>query len=193
MFVSAIVLAAGTSSRMGKKNKLLLHFQGSTFIENVVNQLLKSTIDEVIVVLGYEKYKIKQVLTQKNIIFTFNPDYNLGMTSSIQTGIKACSKATNGYLICLSDMPLINRDDYNKILASITGNKEIILPFYRHQKGNPVYFSKDFKDEILTHTAPEGCKGIVETHKKYLIKIPFDNTHILKDIDTEEDFLDAGC
>jgi len=191
--ISAIVLAAGTSSRMGSKNKLLLPFKGSTFIEHIVSQLLKSTIDQVIVVLGHEQNKIKQVLTQKEVVFTINTNYNSGMTSSIQAGIKATSKNTDGYLICLSDMPFLTTSDYNKILASISGNKEIILPFYKNLKGNPVYFSKGFREEILTHPAPEGCKGIVQNNKNFLIKVPFESTHILKDVDTEEDYMDAGC
>ena len=190
--ISAIVLAAGTSSRMGVRNKLLLPFKGNTFIEHVVNQLLQSKVDEVIVVLGHEKDTVKQVLIQKELIFTINSNYNLGMTSSIQAGIKATSKNTDGYLICLSDMPFLITTDYNKILASVSGNKEIILPFYKHQKGNPVYFSKDFREEILKHIAPEGCKGIVQNNKKFLKKILFDNTHILKDIDTEEEFLEIN-
>ncbi len=85
-------------------------------------------------------------------------------------------------------MPFLTTNDYNKILASITGNKEIILPFYDSKKGNPVYFSKDFREEILTHPASEGCKGIVQNNENFLVKIPFENTHILKDIDTEEEF-----
>ncbi len=190
--ISAIVLAAGTSSRMGAKNKLLLPFKDDTFIVHVVKQLLKSTVDEVIVVLGHEKEIVKQVLTQKELVFTVNSNYKSGMTSSIQAGIKASSKNTDGYLICLSDMPFLTTSDYNKILASVSGNKEIILPFYTNQKGNPVYFSKDFREEILIHTAPEGCKGIVQNNKDHLVKIPFDNTHILKDIDTEEDYITAG-
>ena len=187
--ISAIVLAAGTSSRMGTKNKLLLPFKSSTFIENLVTQLLKSTVDEVIVVLGYEKGNIKQVLTQKELVFTVNINYSSGMTSSIQAGIKATSKKTDGYLICLSDMPFLTTKDYNKILAAISGNKEIILPFYKNQKGNPVFFSKDFREDILTHSTPEGCKGIVQHNNDFLIKIPFEDPHILKDIDTEETYL----
>ncbi len=187
--ISAIVLAAGTSSRMGAKNKLLLPFKGSTFIEHVVNELLQSNVNEIIVVLGHEKDKIKQLFTQKKMIFTVNENYNSGMTSSIQSGVRAASKSTDGFLVCLSDMPFLTTTDYNKILASSTENKEIILPFYHNQKGNPVYFSKDFKEEILNYKEPEGCKGIIKNNPSFLVKIPFDNAHILKDIDTEEEFL----
>ena len=128
--ISAIVLAAGTSSKMGVKNKLLLPFKNNTFIEHVVSQLLQSKVDEIIVVLGHEKDKVKQLLTQKEVVFTVNTAYNYGMTPPIQMGIKATSKNTDGYLICLSDMPFLTTGDYNKILTSISGNKEIILPFF---------------------------------------------------------------
>lgn len=186
--ISAIVLAAGTSTRMGAKNKLALPFGKSTFIETVVDQLLASNVDEVIVVLGYEREKISNRLYTREVLFALNTDYQIGMTSSIKTGISAASENSNGYLICLSDMPFLTTVDYNKMINSISGNKEILLPFHHNQKGNPVFFSNDFKNDLLNHHEPEGCRGVVADNKSYVKKINFDNNHILKDVDTEDDF-----
>ncbi len=190
--ISAIVLAAGTSSRMGQKNKLLLSFKGRTFIQQVVEQLLQSKVGEVIVVLGHEGDEIEQLLSQNKVRFAINDNYKSGMTSSIQAGVKASDLQSDGYLICLSDMPFLMTEDYNQMCAIVTGNREIGVPFYRHHKGNPVFFSKHFKNDILDHKAPEGCRAIVQNNAQYIIKVHFDHPRILRDIDTMEDYEKAG-
>ncbi len=186
--ISAIVLAAGTSTRMGAKNKLVLPFRKGTFVETVVDELLASKVDEVVIVVGHEEKIIRALLNNRALTFTFNNNFISGMTSSIQSGIKAVSENSKGYLICLSDMPLLTTVDYNKIIDSISGNKEILLPYYQGQKGNPVFFSSHFTDDLLIHHKAEGCRGVVINNKSYVKKINFDNNHILMDVDTEDDF-----
>ena len=186
--ISAIVLAAGTSTRMGAKNKLTLPFNKSTFIETVVDELLASHVDEVIVVVGHEEENIRAFLNNRALTFTFNDNFASGMTSSIQSGIKATSENSKGYLICLSDMPFLTAIDYNTMIHGISGNKEILLPYCQDQKGNPVFFSGHFKNDLLNHQEPEGCRGVVADNRSYVKKIIFDNNHILKDVDTEDDF-----
>lgn len=184
---SAIVLAAGSSRRMGAMNKLILPYSSCTILETIIIELQASNVDEIIVVLGHEKEVIKTLLSPyEGLIFCYNAQHLTGMTSSIQTGVKSASKASNGYLICLSDMPFIEADDYNFILNSLSGEKEILLPFYQSKKGNPVCFSKHFRGEILDHQQLEGCREIVQNNNKNVRKISFNNDHILKDIDTIE-------
>ncbi len=182
---SAIVLAAGSSRRMGAANKLTLPYAGHTILEAIIIQLQASLIDEIIVVLGHEKEVIKTLLSPyKGLVFCYNAEHLTGMTSSIQMGVKSASEHTDGYLICLSDMPFLETNDYNTILHHINHQKEILLPFYEHKKGNPVYFSKHFRNDILNHKELEGCRGIVQKNKAFIQKIVFDNDHILRDIDT---------
>ncbi len=185
---TAIVPAAGTSSRMGKQNKLLLPFRKKTIIETVIHQLEQSRVDEIIVVLGYEADKIQQLLANVNVRFTTNDDYLSGMTSSIQAGIRVGNKHTDGYLICLSDMPFLTSADYDQMIDAVSGVKEILVPYYANRKGNPVFFSSHFGQEILNHQEPEGCRGVVQDNRQFIRKIPFDNKHILMDIDTIVDF-----
>ncbi len=186
---SAIVLAAGSSTRMGENNKLTLPYLNSTILETVVNQIQQSKVDEIILVLGHEQEKIKELFIEnQRIHFCYNSRHLSGMTTSIQTGIQSTAKDTNGYLICLSDMPFLDKNDYNKILQATTQKKEILIPFINQQKGNPVYFSKHFKPNILAHQAMNGCKEIVMANKNFVRKIFFKNNHILKDIDTQKDY-----
>src|SRR4051812_43563463 len=103
--LSAIVLAAGLSQRMGNINKLLLKYNGKTIIETTLENILASEVDEVIVVTGYEDEKVKDVMKLLPVTITYNEDYAKGMTTSIQCGIEGAKES--GYMICLADMFMI--------------------------------------------------------------------------------------
>ena len=105
--ISAIILAAGESRRMGVKNKLLLPIKGEVLISNYVKSVCASSVYEVVIVVGHEAEKIEDVLQGQPVRFVENLRYMEGMTSSIQTGIQAASSKSEGLLICLADQPLI--------------------------------------------------------------------------------------
>ena len=187
--ISAVVLAAGDSSRMGKRNKLVLPFDGKTIIETVIDNLLAAEVNEVIVVLGFEGQQIRNILKNRDVHFVENPNYEIGMTSSIQTGVSATSERSTGYLICLSDMPFLTPQDYNKIIsARKLAKKCIIKPNFQGQSGNPILFSAHFRKEILNHKPVDGCRQIVIDNQPLVVKVAFDNPRILRDIDTKEDY-----
>ena len=91
---------------MGKDNKLLLPYNGKTVIATVVENILNAGLEEVIVVTGHEEEKLRMALQDMTVLFAPNPRYLTGMTSSIQEGIRKAQG--KGYMICLSDMVLIN-------------------------------------------------------------------------------------
>jgi molybdenum cofactor cytidylyltransferase len=191
--VAAIVLAAGMSTRMGSRNKLLLPLGNTTFIEKTVDTLLASYAGEVIVVLGHEQEKIRLAIGDRKVVFTENPDYKIGMTTSIQAGVRAASPAVSGYMICLSDMPLLTANDLNLLVTAFESSlnpHRIIIPSFQKQRGNPVIFSSSFREEILTYTAPNGCKGIVQKYSGNVILYEMSNDNVLKDVDTEEGYKD---
>ena len=102
--ISAILLAAGTSSRFGKKNKLLAKYKKKFLLSHSLNNLLKSKVKEIIIVMGNESNLVmKQVPKNSKIKITFNKNYKKGMSSSILAGIKKINKNHKGFLICLSD------------------------------------------------------------------------------------------
>ncbi len=189
--VSAIVLAAGLSERMGMVNKLLLPYKGKTVITRVVENILKAGLEEVIVVTGHEEEKLRTALQDMAVLFVQNPHYLTGMTSSIQEGIRLAKG--NGYMICLSDMVLISTDEYAKLKNSFEkqlsiDDKCICLPVYKEVKGNPVIFSSWYKAAILGHEAKEGCKEIVNSNKRNNFLVVMSTPHVLKDIDYPEDY-----
>lgn len=220
--VSAIVLAAGLSQRMGKKNKLLLEVGTQTLIEKVVETVLMSKIEEVVVVLGHEAIKIQRVLRGKAVKMVKNPLYQLGMTTSIQAGVQATSKESKGYMIVLGDLAQIEVTELDLLIEAfqnvieVSHKKEeaesstienssfvedviiegsaklhlspIVIPVFEGRKGNPVIFSDYFREAILQHSNMNGCKGIIEEHSDCVITVEMPNNHVLKDVDTPEDY-----
>ena len=145
---TAIVLAAGLSRRMGEVNKLLLPFGKKTILETTLDNILSSDIEVVLIVIGHEAQQVKKVLDdylrrniglRRKFFIVENPDYENGITTSIQAGVKASKSitaenhnsqfstqnnslpstthnsqfTTHNYMICLSDMPLISADEYS--------------------------------------------------------------------------------
>lgn len=196
--LSVIVLAAGLSNRMGVENKLLLPFQGKTILETTISNILKADIGEVIVVVGHEAVKVKTVLKNYplptesgcTISIVENLDYQKGMTTSIQTGIRA-AKNTEGYVICLSDMVLIEPYEYQLLAQQFlqsTDEKAIIQPVFKEKRGNPVIFSSFYKNAILETTDTEGCRSVVQAYKNHVTLIEMPTNHVLQDVDFKEDY-----
>lgn len=191
--ITAILLAAGESRRMGEPNKLLLPFRGRPFIAHIADQLLHSAADEVLVVTGHERAAVEQALAELPLRTVHNPEYVQGMTTTIRAGVQAAAPETGGYMICLSDLPFIEASDYTELIRSFqqfqsSEPKVIVRPVYEQQPGNPVLFSASFRDEILSHEKMEGCRGLIKMHRDCVRLVPMLNDHTLRDIDTPEDY-----
>ena len=106
--VTAIVLAAGRSTRMGGPNKLLAEIDGKKLVRIVAEQALASKATGVIVVTGHQADLVEQALTGLNVKFVRNPDFAGGLASSVKAGIAAVPENADGAVVCLGDMPLIS-------------------------------------------------------------------------------------
>ena len=118
--ISAIILAAGESKRMGTENKLLLPIEGEALIRRFVKSVCLSEAENILVVLGHQSDKIKEVLIDQPVDFVYNPLYMSGMITSIKAGIGASSINSKGYMICLSDMPFVRTVDLNVLSCKHT-------------------------------------------------------------------------
>ena len=187
--VSAILLAAGQSKRMNGENKLTKEIQGIPLIKHAVGNVLNSSIDELIIVLGYQKEVIEKIIDKnERIKFAFNVNYENGMASSIKTGLINLSEKTEAFFICLGDMPMVNSDIYKQLIQS-KNNKEIIVPTYKGQQGNPILFSKSIKEKIMTIQGDVGAKKILELNKNKILNVEVGNQSIRKDFNTKDDFI----
>ena len=189
--ISAIVLAAGQSIRMGDDNKLVKKYKNRYLINHILNNLIKSKIEKIIVVLGFEKSRVRKIIIKnKKINFVFNKNYKSGMASSIKAGLKRISERSIGFLIVQADMPLISKKIINSLCYAIeNNNKEIVVPIYKINMGNPIGF-KSSMIKILNKTKGDsGAKKMIKRNKKKLSLIKVNSKSIFKDFNTQRDFL----
>ena len=186
--ISAILLAAGQSKRMNGENKLSKEIQDIPLIKHSVKNILASSIDELIVILGYQKDIIEKLIDKnEKIKFVFNKDFESGMASSIKVGLSHLPEKTEAFFICLGDMPMVNHNTYNQLIKS-KDNKEIIVPTIKEQQGNPVLFDKSMKEKIMSIAGDVGAKKILELNKDKILNLEIDDQGITKGFDTQDNF-----
>ena len=192
-FVSAIVLAAGESRRMGDRNKLLLPLRGTTMIRRVVESVSHNGAGEVVVVLGHQGERIRAALGGLDVVFAENPHYADGMSTSIHAGVGAAALAADAYMICLSDLPLIEPDEYRRLIDAFgeayrEDDRAIVLPVFEGQRGNPVVLSAAYAPAILAHQGVVGCRSIVRDHPDHVTRVEMETDHVLHDVDTPGEY-----
>ncbi len=186
--ISSILLAAGQSKRMGGENKLIKKINNAPLIQHSIKNLLNSEVDELIIVLGFQKEIIKKLIHKNNKIkIVFNKNFKRGMASSIKTGLKYLSKETSAFFICLGDMPLIKKNIYNKLIKCRQNNK-IVIPTFKGEQGNPVLFDQTIKKEILNIKGDVGAKKIIKKIKMKKIYVKINDSCIKKDFNTLDNF-----
>jgi molybdenum cofactor cytidylyltransferase len=189
--ISAILLAAGQSHRMGGDNKLIKKYNKKYLINHILDVLIKSKIKKTIVVLGFQSSKVKKIIVKdKKISFVYNKNYKFGMASSIKTGLKRISKKNVGFLIIHADMPKISKKIINKIYEAIKSkDKEIFVPTYKRKLGNPVGFKYSMLKSLKKITGDRGAKKIIKRNKKKLYLIRVNSKSIFNNLNTPRDFL----
>lgn len=186
--VSAILLAAGESRRMGSFKQLLM-FSGKTFVECCVDNLLASMAGEVVVVTGHRETDVRAALGSRPVRFAHNPDYRAGMTSSIQHGISALSHQAHACLIALVDQPQIGTNVFNRVIeAYLTECPLIVVPTYAGSRGHPIVVDLKLRAEILQIDQSQGLRQVVNAHPDKTISVEVPTQTVLLDFDTPEDY-----
>jgi len=186
--ISAILLAAGESKRMNGENKLTKKIKGSPLIKYSVKNIMESSVDEIIIITGHKANDIKNSINEdRKIKFVFNNDYKTGMASSIKVGLNNLSEKTQAFFICLGDMPMINKDIYNQLIKKLK-NKDIVVPIYKNQQGNPVLFSISMKNEIMNIEGDNGAKKILEKNRNKIFNLKINDEGVLKNFNTINNF-----
>ena len=187
--ISAILLAAGQSKRMKGENKLTKKIQDIPLIKLSIKNILNSNIDEIFIILGYQKEIIQKIIGKNDKIkFFFNENYESGIASSIKIGVSKLSEKTDAFFICLGDMPMVNKNVYNQLIKS-KSDKEIIIPTYKGKQGNPILFSKSIKEKIMNIKGDVGAKKILELNKDKILNVEINNQSVKKDFNTKDDFI----
>lgn len=183
--ISAIIMASGYSSRMGK-NKLLLPFRGKTIIENVLDIVNNCEFDDIVLVAQEEI--VLEMASTRNIKSVKNEAAYLGQSNSIKLGIKS-SKEVEGYAFFTADQPLIDTMNINMLVNSFNNNvNSIIVPVFGEKRGTPVIFSSNYKTELMELEGDTGGRVIIAKHRAEVIYKEVSSERFVMDIDCVEDY-----
>jgi molybdenum cofactor cytidylyltransferase len=187
----AIVLAAGESRRMGTP-KLLLPFGRSTIIESVVQNLMESSLDGILVVLGHRWPGILDKLKNYAVETTVNPHYKNGMLSSVQWGFQKLPGEARAALVVLGDQPKISARTVDLIISAYrSGHKGIVLPKHKGSGGHPLLVDVKFRREIQSLNPAAGLRSLLSRHPDDILGVEIEASSILQDIDNKEDYRKA--
>jgi len=184
-----ILLAAGTSSRMGKENKLLIQHNNKTLIQSSLDLLTKYSFNQIILVTGHQPEELLgHINTTSDLTIVHNPDFATGQTSSIQAGLSKLSKASSYFMICLSDMPFLKKHHLEKLITfSADTNAEICRPIVDKIPGHPVIFKRHFAQQLNDCTDVNGCRTVIKQNFELLKVYKTEDKAYVQDIDRQED------
>jgi molybdenum cofactor cytidylyltransferase len=190
-FVSAILLAAGESKRMGKP-KLLLPFGDGTVLGNTIDSLISSGVDEVILVLGAHARETKEAIFDKPVKIIINPDYRQGMSTSLISGLKQVNHQAKKVMVALSDQPLIDSKTYNILIQkSLNSDSGIVIPTHKSKRGNPIIFDISYREELMRLKGDVGGRELLDRHPDDTLEVDIDNEGIYINLNTIDDYMSA--
>ena len=186
--IAAIVLAAGEGSRMGSQ-KMLLPFAGTTLVGKAAQELIKSRVDRVCVVTGFDAEEVAGAVERLDVTIARNPDPGRGMLSSVRTGIASCPPDTQAFLIALGDQPAISAALVDAIISVYEeAPRPIIVPVYQGRRGHPLLFHQRFRREVMSDFDETGLRGLLWRYPEWVTEWPALDGAILQDIDEPEDY-----
>ncbi|MEE8388040.1 MAG: nucleotidyltransferase family protein [Acidiferrobacterales bacterium] len=198
--VSAVLLAAGVSRRMGEVNKLELLVDGVPLLRRAAETLLASRLQEIVVVLGHQAEKAGSMLEGLPLHTIYNEAYRDGQMTSVYQGLSSLSQTCDGVMICLADQPLLQTDDVNVLIEAFgkcnhgRGHGSILVPTFQGKRGNPIVLDYQHRLEILNGERNLGCKKLIDKNPGQVSSFEMSNNHVVVDLDTPEQYaaLTAG-
>jgi molybdenum cofactor cytidylyltransferase len=189
--ISAVILAAGFSSRMGDF-KPLLPLGEQCVLERVVMLFQEAGVADIRVVVGHRSAELVPVIGKMGALAILNPAYERGMLSSIKAAINTLSTEGNAFFLLPVDIPLVRARTLSDMLTAWKkGNKKILYPSFFGRRGHPPLLSGTLIDAILAWEGDGGLRAFLAQHEKDAQNIPVADEHTLFDIDTFSDYQQA--
>ena len=165
--------------------KALLRHGAATFLETTLKAVRSSSLGQEIVVLGHHKDEILAAVDLPHWIY--NKDYEQGMTTSIQAGIRELRSNADGAMMFLVDHPISEVQTIEALIGRFQIG-HITLPVFEERRGHPVLFSRDVLDEILSLPAGTGANMVVRSEPERIAEVVVHDRAVVADIDTPEQF-----
>ena len=187
--IRLILLAAGLSERFGS-SKALAEIKGQPIIKRLQKMILKTLVDETVIVLGArQELLVPHVFKHKKITSVYNKHYKFGQTSSIQTALKILSADTKGFFILPVDFPMVASSTIQALIDEFNKNPDgIIIPAFEGRRGHPPLFSAKFKDQILSLPRSLGLNTAIHENALRLRTLEVNDAGVRKTFNTPEEF-----
>jgi molybdenum cofactor cytidylyltransferase len=183
--VAALVLAAGSSRRMGGANKLLQPVGGIVMLRRAVNAALASRCTSVLVVTGADPDAVRACLGGLEVQLVHNPEHASGMASSLRRGLAALPADADAAVVLLADMPGIDGDHVDRLLAAFDPRQpKIIAPVRNGRRGNPILWPREFFAEMMAVEGDVGARDVLQRYAAQVDAVTFDDDAIFADVDT---------
>jgi len=185
--ISAILLAAGQSRRMGAF-KPLLPFGDKTVIESCLDNLRASEIDEIVVVVGHRADEVREHLKEAGVRFALNSDPESEMGVSIARGVEQISQDAQALLIALVDHPAVQSQTIKQIVDEWRSGVHLVQPEFAGRGGHPVLVDLRYRAELVHLDPQKGLRDFFDAHRSEVRRLPVASPYVARDMDTWEDY-----
>jgi molybdenum cofactor cytidylyltransferase len=186
MNVTAIVLAAGTSSRMGQP-KQVLQFEGRSLVRRAAEAAVGSRTRQTIVVLGANRELVEAELAGLAVMLVHNPDYAQGMNTSLRAGLHAVRPEVDAVVVLLADQPFVDSAVIDALIDRYEeSGATIVRPRYGGQPGNPVLWDRALFDELIAQEGDQGGRALLQQHASEIAWLDLPDGTLQTDVDTPE-------
>ena len=182
-----IILAAGSSSRMGEPKQLMM-YKNKTFLQHIIGEAKNANLEPVICVTGFQSEQVTNSISRLEVTVVYNENWREGMGSGISAGIEQILLSNvESVILAVSDQPHVSADLFRTMeeLKDQSG-KGIVAASYAETLGTPVLFKKDYFNQLKSLKGNQGAKNIVKLNLHDVCSVKFEKGSI--DIDTKEDY-----
>ena len=191
--IGGILLAAGSSRRMGETNKLLVEINGEPMVRHAATAMLEGGIKDLVVVTGHQQEAVRDALDGLTVTFVHNADFAAGQAGSVAVGVGALPDDVSGALIALGDMPFVTADLVAEMIRDHSGlgdcETRISFPVHEGRRGNPVLWGRGFFEALCGLSGDVGGRAVLAQYPAAVNSIGWHDDSIHRDIDTETDLV----
>jgi molybdenum cofactor cytidylyltransferase len=190
--ISAIVLAAGESRRMGQP-KMLLPWGKSTVLGQVISTFKASGVEDIVVIVGGAREQVEQIVKRLGARSIFNQDFKNGeMLPSLQRGVEAQSSQVQATLIGLGDQPQVQEGTVRLVCETYMSTQaKLVVPSYQMRRGHPWLVERSLWSELLAMQPPQSARDFLNHHAEEIQYVQAQTASILADLDTLEEYKKA--
>ncbi|HVY20957.1 MAG TPA: molybdopterin-binding/glycosyltransferase family 2 protein [Bauldia sp.] len=188
--IAALLLAAGSSRRMGDANKMIATIGGRALVRIAAEAALGSAAQSLTVVTGYAPQEVETALAGLDVDRIHNPDFAGGLSTSLRAGIASLGDDLDGAVVLLADMPAITSATVDRLVEAFRPGS-IVVPVFNGQRGNPVVWPRRFFPELMAVTGDTGGRRLIEEHRDMVIEVEL-GADVALDVDTPDALAAVG-